>query len=306
MLAWCGLVLADANISQRIARQSLETVSQVAAPALPRPPASTNAPKRAPIVRTGSAIAELSIPRVDLSAVVLHGSDVQTLRRGPGHVENTALPGEAGNVVIAGHRDSHFRPLRDVRLGDDVFVDTPEARYRYRVTSLRVVNPHDLSVLEPSDDDVLTLITCYPFWILGNASDRFIVRAARVTESAAADLAVRAPQPETIDAPEIQRATPITSITSHGRLVTEDETLVRQVIERFRVTYNARLLSHHDVRPSGPLKFQSCTVAVALDQATAACEVASSALPSDGEAHVWEITLERTDTGWAMRSLVAN
>ena len=90
------------------------------------------------------------------------------------------MPGETGNAGIAGHRDTFFRPLRNVRLGDEIFVDTPQGRVEHRVTSLRVVHPRDLSVLDPTDDEVLTLITCYPFTLLGSAPDRFIVRAARV------------------------------------------------------------------------------------------------------------------------------
>jgi hypothetical protein len=112
-LAWCGVLLTDAYVAQRIARQSLEAIPSVDAPAgLPVPATVQTAPS---IVRSGAAIASLSIPRVALSAVVLHGSDDQTLRRGPGHLEGTAMPGHAGNVVIAGHRDS-FRLTYNARL----------------------------------------------------------------------------------------------------------------------------------------------------------------------------------------------
>jgi sortase A len=83
-------------------------------------------------------------------------------------------------VVIAGHRDTFFRPLRHVKAGDEIVVDTPQARFQYRVTSLHIVHPQDVSVLEPTGDPVLTLITCYPFWVLGPAPDRFVVRAIRV------------------------------------------------------------------------------------------------------------------------------
>ncbi|MBI4266611.1 MAG: class D sortase [Acidobacteria bacterium] len=120
---------------------------------------------------------------MQLSAVVLHGSDAQTLRRAPGHLENTALPGESGNVVIAGHRDSFFWPLRNVQLGDDIFLETADRRFHYRVTSVRVVSPRDVHVLAPTDTPMLTLITCYPFWVFGNAPDRFVVRAAAVQGS---------------------------------------------------------------------------------------------------------------------------
>ena len=155
----CGaVVVTGAHISQRSARQSLETIS--AWRRLPFHEYPPPVPKPRSIARRGTAIAALSIPRLDLSAIVLHGSDDQTLRRGPGHLENTAMPGETGNAVIAGHRDTFFRPLRNVRLGDEIFVDTPQGRVEHRVTSLRVVHPRDLSVLDPTDDEVLTLIYC--------------------------------------------------------------------------------------------------------------------------------------------------
>ena len=259
MLVWCAALVADAYLSQRLARQSLETAAVSHTPAAPAvPKGSTSGPPRAPLAR-GSAVADLSIPRVHLSAMVLHGSDAKTLRRGPGHLENTALPGESGNVVIAGHRDSFFRPLRNVRLGDDIYLNTPHARLHYRVTSLEVVNPHDLSVLQPTADAVLTLITCYPFWVLGNAPDRFIVRAAHVLNPLAPPVAIPTASPKmSVRAPLMQRpAAKIPAVlTTAG--VSDDETLVRQTIERFRLTYNARLISHGDVRRGGPLGFQTC------------------------------------------------
>ena len=180
LLIWCAVLVSDAVMAQRSARSSLEAAAVAERPVLPPALApATAVPSRDPAVSRGSAIAALSIPRVHLSAVVLHGSDSQTLRRGPGHLEHTALPGDSGNMVIAGHRDSFFWPLRHVERGDDIFVDTRKGRFHYRVTSLRVVNPHDLSVLEPTDAATLTLITCYPFWVLGNAPDRYVVRATR-------------------------------------------------------------------------------------------------------------------------------
>lgn len=183
VLIWCAVSVIDAHMSQRVARRSLEMASITVPPVLePARDETIAVPRRDSTIRTGTAIAALSIPRVHLSAVVLHGSDAQTLRRGPGHLEHTALPGDSGNVVIAGHRDSFFRPLRNIQPGDDIFLETPERRFHYRVTSLRVVTPHDLSVLEPTDDATLTLITCYPFWVLGNAPDRFVVRATRVVD----------------------------------------------------------------------------------------------------------------------------
>jgi LPXTG-site transpeptidase (sortase) family protein len=252
----------------------------------------------------GEAIADLSIPRVQLSAVVLHGSDAQTLRRGPGHLENTALPGESGNVVIAGHRDTFFWPLRDVQVGDDIFVGTPEGSFHYRVTSLRVVNPHDTTVLKPTDDPVLTLITCYPFWVLGHAPDRFVVRAARVFDTTATTaFAMGTPAPrESIPPPWVQVPAVDDSAMPNSDAVLDDDGLVRQAIERFRLTYNGRLISRADVRPRGPLRFDVCDVTVDEHQAAATC-AASSQSPGDRGVDVWTFTLHRTVGGWEIRSI---
>ena len=311
MLVWCGVLLADASLAQRAARHSLETASHPEASVLSRVPKETtegsrkaaNVAKAAKVVR-GSAIAGLSIPRVELSTVVLHGSDARTLRRGPGHLENTALPGESGNVVIAGHRDSFFRPLQHIRVGDDIFMDTPQRRFHYRVTSLRVVNPHDLSVLEPTDDATLTLITCYPFWVLGNAPDRFIVRATRVGEAAPVALPARtAPLREPIQVAVAQGAGVKASVVLKTARVPDDQALVREAIERFRVTYNARLISRKDARPGGPLRFQACEVVIDGDRADAACTAAAQSV-NEGESPVWAAALVRADGGWAIRSIL--
>ena len=186
MLAWSAFVVGEAHIVQWRARRTLEreltgrgaaTASDVVAAELPPVEPS---PILLTTLLTGSPIAELSIPRIHLSTVVLQGSDDRTLMHAPGHLESTALPGHEGNVVIAGHRDTFFRPLRHIKKGDEIVLHTPQARFQYRVTSLRVVHPQDLSVLEPTDESVLTLITCYPFWVLGPAPDRFVVRAVGV------------------------------------------------------------------------------------------------------------------------------
>jgi sortase A len=296
ILAWCAVVVADASLAQRAARRSLEAMARVT----PAPPRAlpTSAVVQQPRAIRGGPIAALSIPRIDLSVIVLHGSDDTTLRRGPGHLEGTPMPGDAGNVVFAGHRDSFFRPLRNVQAGDDIFVDTPAGRFHYRVTSLSVVDPHDLSVVGPTGNATLTLITCYPFWVLGNAPDRFVVRAARVVDRAAAPLAgattsLREPVREPSLQPEV-RQPPI---------VHDDEALVRQAIEQFRLTYNARLVSHNDRRPEGPLRFEACDIAIVGDRAAATC-AGSSRSHDDGEPYVWTFTFEGADRRWAIRSIL--
>lgn len=129
----------------------------------------------------GAVLGELQIPRVGIDAVVLEGDDDTTLRRGAGHISETAMPDEpGGNVGIAAHRDTYFRPLRFVRARDLIVIRTPAGDYRYRVQSTRVVEPDDVAVLDNTGQRVLTLVTCYPFYYVGSAPHRFIVRAAAV------------------------------------------------------------------------------------------------------------------------------
>jgi sortase A len=193
-LGWCAAILVDTYLTQRQARERLESMPSTPPPARRLPPATKRPPSGPPvIVKPGTPLAELSIPRLGVSAIVLQGSDDRTLRVGLGHIESTALPGESGNVAIAGHRDSFFRPLRNVQIGDDIMLDTPAARVHYRVSSYRVVHPSEVSVIRPTDDAVLTLVTCFPFYFIGSAPDRFIVRANFVGDYAAVPVKLTRP-----------------------------------------------------------------------------------------------------------------
>ena len=127
---------------------------------------------------TQSLLWRIEVPRINLSAVAREGVDTRTLRGAVGHIPGTALPGERGNAGFAAHRDTFFRPLRDVRKGDEVIVTTSRGVYRYSVTGTRVVDPDDVTVLDPTRDTALTLVTCYPFDYVGSAPQRFIVRAS--------------------------------------------------------------------------------------------------------------------------------
>ena len=111
--------------------------------------------------------------------MVAEGDDDRTLRVAVGHLPDTPFPWENGNTALAGHRDTFFRALRRIRLGDEIELATPHGTFRYEVTRQSVVDPTDLSVLEPSPMPVLTLITCYPFNFIGAAPQRFVVRAER-------------------------------------------------------------------------------------------------------------------------------
>jgi len=129
----------------------------------------------------GGLIGSIAIPRLGLVATIIEGTDTTTLRRAVGHIPSTGLPGQAGNVGLAGHRDTFFRQLKDIRQNDIITLTTLGGEYRYRVVSTRVVVPTEVSVLNPAVNQVLTLVTCYPFYFIGSAPDRFIVRAERVT-----------------------------------------------------------------------------------------------------------------------------
>ena len=123
----------------------------------------------------------LRIPKVRLEVPVLPGTDDLTLDRGVGHIEYTVQPGTDGNSGIAGHRDSFFRGLKDIAIGDLIELDTKQGTDVYRVERTWIVNPEDVSVLDPTPMRALTLVTCYPFYYVGSAPQRFIVRAVRVS-----------------------------------------------------------------------------------------------------------------------------
>lgn len=123
----------------------------------------------------GSPIGRLEIPRLNVSVMVLEGAEDQTLRIGAGHVPGTDLP-RTGNVAIAAHRDTFFRPLRKIQDNDLIRIITPHGVFQYAVEWTRIVRPTDTAVLDHTDKPSLTLITCYPFSYVGSAPDRFVVR----------------------------------------------------------------------------------------------------------------------------------
>jgi sortase A len=124
-------------------------------------------------------IGRIEIPSLGLSVMVIEGVDGRTLRRAAGHIPGTALPGQPGNVGISAHRDTFFRPLRKIQKNDMITFTTVLGDYRYRVMSTKVVNSRDVEVLSPRGNEALTLVTCYPFYFVGPAPKRFIVRAER-------------------------------------------------------------------------------------------------------------------------------
>jgi sortase A len=122
-------------------------------------------------------IGRLEIPRLHVSVIVMEGDDDATLSRAAGHVPGTAFPWGVGNTVIAGHRDTFFRPLKDLRDGDEIRMTTTRGTFDYRVIRTEIVEPDDVSVLEPAAVRSLTLVTCYPFVYVGRAPQRFIIHA---------------------------------------------------------------------------------------------------------------------------------
>ena len=132
-------------------------------------------------VGKGETLARLSIPRLDSHWIVLEGADKSELRRGPGHLAQTALPGSRGNCVIAGHRDTQFRILQNVKIGEDISVEIEGRTFVYRVADRHVVSPTDTHPLKPTATSSLTLVTCYPFYYVGPAPKRFVIRAELVS-----------------------------------------------------------------------------------------------------------------------------
>lgn len=131
----------------------------------------------APISGTGWVVGRIAIPRLHISAIVEEGVDDTTLSRAVGHIPGTALPGEIGNIGIAGHRDTFFQELKNLRPHDEIDFTTHSGRYHYIVDSLTVVDPSDTGVLQAKGGKILTIVTCFPFHYVGNAPRRFIVHA---------------------------------------------------------------------------------------------------------------------------------
>jgi len=147
------------------------------------------APSALPVkLGRGYLIGRIEIPRLRISTVIFEGTDEDVLRIGAGHMPGSPLPGESGNVVVAAHRDTFFRPLRNIHTNDDIAIVTSGGTRRYRVDSIEIVTPDRTDVLGKTQISELTLVTCYPFEWFGHAPKRFIVRAHELESGAAASL----------------------------------------------------------------------------------------------------------------------
>lgn len=168
-VGYYALATATARQSEQDARVAIEAALAVPATPVENPAMGSN------------LIGLLEIPRLGLSTPVVEGDEGDALNGTAGHLPDTPRPWEKGNSAIAAHRDQQFRALRNIRIGDQLRMDTPHGEMLYEVKDTHIVLPTDLSVLEATSEHMLTLITCYPFYYVGSAPKRFIVHAERVT-----------------------------------------------------------------------------------------------------------------------------
>jgi sortase A len=194
-LSYCAIVLLDRWAFQAYQTWRFERALKAAQPAVPANPQLASSPLSAKAEAdrehaaslgidglAGSPLGRIEISSIDLTAMIMEGVDGRTLRHAVGHIPGTPLPGQRGNVGLAGHRDTFFRGLRNIQKDDEITLTTLHGSYRYRVDSTQVVEPEDIKVLAATMDDFLTLVTCYPFYFVGPAPKRFIVRAHKISE----------------------------------------------------------------------------------------------------------------------------
>ena len=168
-VSYVGLVLLHARHFQEVANSTLE--QQMYAEKQHKVGPSGTAAK------DGDVLGRLEIPRLEIIVAILEGTTSQTLAVGVEHIKGTALPGEQGNIGIAGHRDKYFRALKKIHPGDEIRIQTSTGLSRYKVDRLQIVAPEDVGVLASSASSAITLVTCYPFHFIGAAPQRFVVHA---------------------------------------------------------------------------------------------------------------------------------
>jgi sortase A len=204
LVTWGGLCLAGqagarSELERFAALQGSASNQPAAAPQITAPDLRLWDAERIAAWRTSleqaapPPLAVLRIPKIRLEVAVLPGTDDFVLNRAVGHIEGTALPGTEGNSAIAGHRDGFFRGLKDIGPGDGIEIATLRGSEAYRVERVWVVAPEDVSVLDATPIRSLTLVTCYPFYYVGAAPHRYIVRAALADGSTVPTVARRGP-----------------------------------------------------------------------------------------------------------------
>lgn len=178
-LAYVGV---DRALWSRALNQRLEEAKPLSTRAANAPDAAGEKGGRAAFAVPRTPFeARLEIPSVALAALVVDGVDELTLRRAVGRFPSSARPGESGNVALAGHRDTDFRPLKGIGRGARIELRTADGEYAYEVEWIRIVDPDRVEVLADSPYPTLTLVTCYPFGYIGRAPRRFVVRAREVS-----------------------------------------------------------------------------------------------------------------------------
>jgi sortase A len=187
--------------------------SESGTPPTGRAPSGGAVQKRA----SGSRVGRLMIPRLRLRTMVREGTGETVLTLAAGHIPDTALPGEPGNVGVAGHRDTLFRGLKDIHRNDLILFETPGGKYRYRVESTEIVKPDEVSVLRPGRFPQLTLVTCYPFHYIGSAPQRFIVKARQVEAPRVEAASAAAVRPATRERPRVKPRAAVGSRTRATR-----------------------------------------------------------------------------------------
>lgn len=184
LAAWSGLTHLERSYLEHLPVPPASAVKMTSLPGEGHATDLGRGTSRTRAVTGGTWLARLEAPSVNLTATVLEGTDDSTLRRSAGHIEGTAYPGSTGNVGIAGHRDTTFRPVRNLKVGDQLLLTTVDRVFEYRIAATKVVNPADVYVLDPGERPLLTLVTCFPFTFIGNARQRYIVHADLVRERA--------------------------------------------------------------------------------------------------------------------------
>jgi sortase A len=180
-----AIAMAAGRSGNRLELERFAAAQAVTAPASD-PDLSLWSPERIRVWRetrtqqAPSPLAVLRIPKINLRVAILDGTDEWTLNRAVGHIEDTPKPGEPGNSGIAGHRDGFFRGLKDIAVGDVLELETLKGVESYRIDRTWIVDPEDVSVLDATPVQSITLVTCYPFYFIGSAPQRFIVRATRI------------------------------------------------------------------------------------------------------------------------------